>query len=455
MIRPAFFALGFVVMLLAGPLALAAQSPDWRAGLAHAKITPEQPVFMAGYASRNKPFDSVHDDLLAKAMVLEDAAGSKAVLITTDLIGFPAEIADPIRERIAKETGIDRQAILINASHTHTGPTLSLDPTPREGRTLADAERTTAYTRRVQDQLVLLAVQAAAAMEPARLSWASGVVHFVMNRREFTERGVILGVNPRGLADRGVPVLRIEGEGGRLRAVVFGAACHNTTLGPQNYEISGDFAGHAQRLVEERHPGCQAMFVQGCAGDANPYPRGSHELATKHGDELGKEVCRVLETKFTPIAGPLRTAWGQVVLPLAPPPTREELEKQAAAKSGYQPWIAQQMLERLQRGEKLPTEYTCPVAVWQFGGDLTLVALPGEVVVDYVRLIEDAIGPNRLWVSAYNHDVFGYLPSARVLREGGYETRGLYAGGIGLFAPEAEQAVIDQVKQLAGEAGRK
>jgi hypothetical protein len=455
MIRPACIALGFVVLLLARPLALTAQSPDWRAGLAHAKITPEQPVFMAGYASRNKPFESVHDDLFAKALVLEDAAGSKALMITTDLIGFPAEIADPIRERIAKETGIDRQAILINSSHTHTGPTLSLDATAREGRTLADAERTAAYTRRVQDQLVALSEQAAAAMEPARLSWASGVVHFVMNRREFTERGVILGVNPRGLADRGVPVLRIEGENGRLRAVLFGAACHNTTLGPQNYEISGDFAGHAQRLVEERHAGCQAMFVQGCAGDANPYPRGSHELAKRHGDELGAEVCRVLEAKFTPIAGPLRTAWGQVTLPLAPPPAREELEKQAAGKSGYQPWVAQQMLERLQRGEKLPTEYTCPVAVWQFGDDLTLVALPGEVVVDYVRLIEDAIGPNKLWVSAYNHDVFGYLPTARVLREGGYETRGLYAGGIGLFAPEAEQAVIDQVKQLAAHAGRK
>jgi len=113
------------------------------------------------------------------------------------------------------------------------------------------------------------------------------------------------------------------------------------------------------------------------------------------------------------------------------------------------------MLERLNRGEKLPTEYTCPLAVWQFGDDLTLVALSGEVVVDYVRLIEEAIGPNKLWVSAYNHDVFGYLPSARVLREGGYETRGLYSGGIGLFAPEGEQVVVDQVKRLAAEAGRK
>jgi hypothetical protein len=281
------------------------------------------------------------------------------------------------------------------------------------------------------------------------------VVHFVMNRREFTERGVILGVNPRGLADRGVPVLRIEGEEGKPLAIVFGAACHNTTLGPQNYEISGDFAGHAQRWIEEHYPGSQAMFVQGCAGDANPYPRGSHEIAKKHGDELGAEVCRVLQGKFTPIHGPLRTASGEVALALATPPAREELEKEAAGKSGYRPWVAQQMLERLNRGEALPTEYACPLAVWQFGNELTLVALSGEVVVDYVRLIEDAIGPNKLWVSAYNQDVFGYLPSDRIIREGGYETRGLYVGGIGQFAPKAEQILISKVKELAAAAGRK
>jgi hypothetical protein len=443
------------VALLAGVAAAADDAAGWKVGLARANITPRQPVFMAGYASRNKPYESIHDELEAKVLVLGDSAGAKGVLITTDLIGFTAEIANPVRERIAEATGVFKSAILINSSHTHTGPTVSLDPTPREGRSLADAERTVAYTKEVQDKLVAAAKEAAAALRPATLSWGGGVVHFVMNRREFTERGVILGVNPRGLADRGVPVLRVDGDGGKPLAVVFGAACHNTTLGGDIYDISGDFAGKAQRLIEERHPGCQAMFVQGCAGDANPYPRGSHELAQKHGVELGTEVCRVLETKLALVRGPLRTAFGEVALPLAAPPSREELEKEAAGKSGYRPWVAQQTLERLNRGETLPSDYSCPLAVWQFGADLTLVALSGEVVVDYVRLIEDAIGPNKLWVSAYNHDVFGYLPSARVLREGGYETRGIYAGGIGLFAPEAEGLVVGKVTELAESVGRK
>ena len=106
-------------------------------------------------------------------------------------------------------------------------------------------------------------------------------------------------------------------------------------------------------------------------------------------------------------------------------------------------------------GEKLPDNYSCPVTVWQFGGDLTLVGLAGEVVVDYVPLLEKALGPNQLWIAAYCNDVFGYLPSARVLREGGYETRGLYSGGAGFFDAKAEDVVVQTVRALAKKAGRK
>jgi neutral ceramidase len=448
-----------VVMLLLSTLAFAlagAQEAEWKVGLARIKITPQEPVFMAGYASRNKPYEQIHDDLNAKALVLEDKGGMRGVLVTSDLIGLTAEIATPVRERIAEKIGIPASSVIINSSHTHTGPTLSLDPTPREGRGAADAERTVAYTKDLCEKIVQIAVEASGKLQPAKLSFGTGVVHFVMNRREFTtDRGVILGVNPHGLADRGVPVLRIDGSDGKLLAVICGAASHNTTLGAQDYEISGDYAGHAQRLIEEQHPDAQAMFVLGCAGDANPYPRGTHEISLTHGKELAREVERVLTTKLTPVRGNLRIAMGEAALPLTAPPTREELEKLATARGGAMPWVAQQMLARLNRGEKLPTIYSCPLAVWQFGDDLTLVALSGEVVSEYVRLLEDALGPTRLWIAAYSNDVYGYLPSARVLREGGYETRGLYSGGVGLFAPDAQDVVVGKVRELATSAGRK
>ncbi|MCI0379585.1 MAG: hypothetical protein L0215_18410 [Gemmataceae bacterium] len=131
------------------------------------------------------------------------------------------------------------------------------------------------------------------------------------------------------------------------------------------------------------------------------------------------------------------------------------MEKIANDKRHPKSFAAKQSLAVLDRGEKLPAHYSCPLTVWQFGHDLTLVGLSGEVVVDYVTMLEKALGPNQLWIAAYCNDVFGYLPSAKVLSEGGYETRGLYSGGAGWFAPEAEEVIVERLRELARQAGRK
>src|SRR5262249_43425132 len=155
----------------------------------------------------------------------EDRTGQRGVLVTSDLLGFPAAVAEPICERIEKKTGLKRAHILLNSSHTHAGPQLALKAPP-DAAGAGEAQRTVEYTRWLMDRGVEVVGQALGRLEPARLSWGSGVAHFVMNRREFTPNGVILGVNPRGLADRGVPVLRVEGPDGKLRAVLFQAAVH-------------------------------------------------------------------------------------------------------------------------------------------------------------------------------------------------------------------------------------
>jgi neutral ceramidase len=444
-------------------VALAAEV-SWKAGFAALKITPAEPLMLAGYASRNTPATGALDDLHVKALALEDAAGNRVIWFTGDLIGFRADFTEPVCARLTTATGVPRERILFNASHTHAGPAIMVSKQSHYTITEAQADNLIAYTRRLQDQCVELARRALGRLQPARLSWGGGVVDFPMNRREFTERGVILGVNPRGPVDRTVPVLRIDSAEGKLLGVVFGAACHNTTFGARDNQVSSDFAGAAQALLEREFPGAQAMFMQGLAGDANPYPnslndpakRPAVEIARAHGATLAREVARVLHTTLKPVNGPLRAAFENVTLPLQTPPAKAELEQIAGnTKAGStQKWVAEQMLKRLGSGEALPKSYRAPVTVWQFGNDITLVGLPGEVVVDYVRLIEDAIGPLKLWLSAYCHDTFGYLPSARVLREGGYETRGLYHGGIGYFAPEAEAALVAKVRELAGRVGR-
>lgn len=449
-----FFAAAVLVLAGMPGLCLAADAdrPQWRVGLAKVCITPEGPIRMAGYASRNKPSEGVLTDLYAKAMAIEDAEGHRAVLLTADLIGFRAPLAEAICKRAEQKTGLSRRQILLNASHTHTGPVVGmLDPKRYQ---LAKEELTTveAYSKRLQEQLPDLVAAALKDLKPARLSWGIGVANFVMNRREFTGRGVRLGVNPRGYADRGVPVLRVDSPEGKIRAVVFGCACHNTTLTGQHYVLSGDYAGFAQQYVEGEHPGVQAMFMIGCGGDANPYPRGTIENAKQHGKELGAEVCRVAAGRLREIGGPLRVELDYADLPLQPVPSREELEEMNKG-PGYIQYNARRMLEALKRNESLPTHYRAPIALWQFGDDLTLVALPGETVSEFVPLVEGAIGHRRLWVAGYCNDVFGYLVTAKIVAEGGYETRGLFEE-IGFFSPKAQDVLIAKVRQLAEGAGR-
>lgn len=415
----------------------------WKIGFAQAKITPELSVVMAGYAGRTKPSSGLFGDLYVKAMSLEDGDGNRSLLITADSIGFRKPIANAILEAIGDASGLGRSDILLNSSHTHTGPSQATNARVSVlGK--GEAKVLLEYTKTLKAKVVETALRAFESPELSRLSYATGTIDFVMNRREPTSDGIKLGVNPRGPVDRSVPLLKIEGLDGRLRGVLFGAACHNTTLTGRHRQICGDFAGFAQASLEDAYPGIQAMFMQGCGGDANPHPRGTLMHSMRHGDELAAEVSSLLarRSSFRRVEGPLRTAYALVALPLEAAPDAEEIEAMAHSRSAWERNAAKSLLSG--EGE---THYNAPFSVWQFGSDLTLVGLSGEVVYDYVLLCERVMGPENLWISGYNNDVFGYLPSARILEEGGYEARGLYSGR--RFDPKVETVVGQGLEDLA------
>jgi neutral/alkaline ceramidase-like enzyme len=427
----------------------------WRIGLATARITPDKPIRMAGYSDRTQPSQSVSSDLYAKAMALEDRNANRALLITADIIGFTDRLSSPVCKRLETSTGLERKSILLNAAHNHCGPVILADPSLVEedlDHPFGDVQwkRLVDYNKKLEDDLVRIGEEALKDLKPARLSWGGGIANFVMNRREFTERGIILGVNPRGPVDRTVPVLRVEAPDGRLRGVLFGAACHCTTLGQDYVSIDGEYAGYAQSYLEHKFPGVQAMFITGLAGDANPYPRRTLALAQQHGRSLGVEVERVLREKLKPVNGPIRTELRLLDLPLQNL-TRQEIEALQASED--QDFFAKNALKMLAKGKALPERYTAPFGLWQFGKDLTLVAYSGEPVVDYVALTEKALGPLNLWMAGYCNDVYGYLPSERILAEGGYETRGLYVA-IGLFASQVQSSVLKAITEMAVGAGR-
>ncbi len=455
------------LMCVSSIAALAQSDADWKAGVARVKITPPRPVVLLGYGDRTGPFESVVADIYAKALALEDRRGQRAVMVTADLVGFQAAVVtDEVCRRIEEKTGLQRKQLLFNASHSHTGPLVSLDPHPAANSvahaplTAGDVRETVAYTRQLQGQLVQLVCDALARLEPARLARGAGRVDFPMNRRLPRGGRIVMSDNPAGPTDRSVPVLRVDAPDGTLRCVLFGCACHNTTLTGRDNVIAGDYAGFAQQYLEQQHPRAQAMFMAGCGADANPSPRGSLEIARRHGATLGGEVDRVLGTPLKPIQGDLSTAYRGVELPLQVL-SRAEVEARSRLPSA-ESVMARHMLRLLDGGETLPRTYPAPLAVWQFGDALTLVALPAEPVADYAALVGRLLGPDNLWVAGFNNDCFGYLPTAQVVREGGHEAIGItrwiwgrnLSANVGFFAPEVEQVVLNAVGELAQEVGR-
>ena len=355
----------------------------WGVGLAKRCTTPPAPVWLYGYACkpRHRPFEGKLQDVHVKAMAIEDRQGRRAVLMTIDLCVLRAREAAALFRRITERTGLPQAQILLNLSHTHSAPLIGVPdlnwyPMPDEARALSAA-----YTERLYDLVADAAADALADLQPARLCRGVGAVDMARNRRQFDAQGKYrgMGPNPDAYTDPRVPVLRVDAPDGTLRALVFGLACHAVTLDAENLQLSGDYPGFAQQAIEARYPGVQAMFVQGCGADANSHPRGGPEQweqARRHGETLAAEVARVAAGDLACISGPLRTELAWVDLPLRQLP-RQRLEQMAAGPM-WESHNAKRLLELLERGEAPPTHYSAPLAVWQFGTDLTLVGIPGE-----------------------------------------------------------------------------
>lgn len=437
-------------ILLAGALGAA----EYRAGVARVDITPNGPIWMSGYAARTKPSAGVLHPLWAKALAVEDAKKRRVVIVTTDIIGLPRVISDAVAAQVQKEYGLDRASVLFNSSHTHTGPVVRPNLTSMYDLSPEEDGKLKAYAQQLTGKLVSVIGAALGDLKPANLSYGTGKAGFAINRRQFTAKGVQIGVNAQGPVDHEVPVLKVESPEGALRAALFLYACHNTTLTATFYELSGDYAGFAQADFEKAHPGAVAMFMIGCGADQNPNPRSSLELAQKHGRSLADEVGRVLGGKLTSQKGPLAASFQMIDLEFAPH-TREQFEQEARGDNRFRATRAKAMLAAYD--ERRPVRsMQYPVQVIRFGKGLTMVALGGEVVIDYALRIKKEFGADQMMVAGYSSDVMCYIPSARVLKEGGYEASDsmIYYGMPGPFKDDVENRIFTAIRTAMKRVGR-
>lgn len=402
----------------------------WFAGTSRVDITPVEPVPLAGYAGKTRMSEQVEHPIWIKAFAVRGEDGKTAVVVTSDLVGLSERMVRLIAENAHAKHGIPRERLLLNASHNHSCPVtedvlwLYYDFTPEE------AQARDRYTARLYAGYDKVIGEAIAAMEPAELSFEQGLAGVAVNRRRSR------GAESRALSgpvDQDVPVLCVK-SGGTVRGILFGYSCHTTAL--SGLRISGDYAGFAQIAIEKAFPGANALFVQNCGGDANPLPRlrGQDEsaaaLAAKYGDILAESVRQVVSGKMTPLSGPLRVAMGETVLTLQPGLPPEELRQRVTNLNGLPKRAFEHFIRQYETRGALPGEVKYPVQVWSFGPELTFIALSGETVVDYSLKFKGAYGWNSTWVSGYNNDLLCYVPSLRVLREGGYEgITGMYEYG--------------------------
>jgi hypothetical protein len=448
-----------LALLLVSSNEIRAQKIEWQTyqiGVAKMDITPTYPIRLSGFGFRRTESEGVTQRIWAKALAIEDAGESDGVsgqpgqisarrsvlLIAVDNCGVPAHLVDELASRLEKKTGLPRDHLSVTATHTHTAPmlkdmlaTLFGQPIPKEHQ-----ERIDRYTKEFTDKLEKVALEALADRQPAKLTWGIGTVGFAANRR--TKGGPV---------DHDLPVLAVRDLKGKVRAVYVSYACHCVTL--SNNKISGDWAGFAQEAVQDDFSGAVALVSIGCGADANPEPRGKGddvELARRQGSQVAREVKRLVAGHLTPVRGSIRTTRKTIELPLADLPSHAEWETRAKRDdaAGYH---ARVQLDRLDRGEKLKTQIDYPIQTWKFGDMLTMVFLPGEVVVDYSLRFKHELGRDRLWINAYANDDPCYIPSERILREGGYEGGGamIYYDVPARFRPGLEEKIVAVVHEQA------
>jgi neutral ceramidase len=453
-----------VAVWLAGPLCGAEQA-TWKAGTARANITPTEALWMAGYGSRTNPASGKLMDLWIKVLALQDAQGHHAIILTSDWLGFPQSIYQHTCAALKEKFELKPDEIILSASHTHCGPVLRgalYDVYPLDQNQIKLIEK---YSTELEGKIVETVGRAVGDMGPAQLAAGQGTAGFAVNRRNNLEPDVPKLIEQgalKGPVDHSVPVLAVYGPDGKLKAVLFGYACHNTVM--DFYQWCGDYAGFAQMALEVSHPEATAMFFMGCGADQNPLPRHRLGLARQYGNSLAEAVEAALQAGPRPLAPELRTAMELVSLQLGPPPTEAELEKLKTDKSAMTRRWATRLLADLKAGKPFIRTYPLPVQAWQFGGQQLLITLGGEPVVDWSLKFKKELGW-RTWVAGYCNDVMGYLPSLRVLKEDvpplaqprwGYEgahSMQVYGLPASRWADDVETRVEDGVRRVVASVG--
>ena len=420
-------------------------------GTSKSIITPPAGTPLAGYGFRDHGAAAVLDDLEVRVLWFQnDPAPSSAVcIVTADLIGFDTTLTNDLRTALTLAHGIMPERVLLTASHTHSGPQTCAG--------LADVGTPVPEVIAKVRQQILTAVAAAKLnLRPVILRAGQGQCEgYAVNRRVVHNGQAVMEPNLDGIRDDTVTVIAChDATDDTPVAVLFHYTCHPTTMG--DYRITADYPGAARRHVEQALGGGIAAFLQGCCGDVRPnctliggkqFRRGQPEDVAAFGAALSETVLHILQGSMIPLKPALGGKSGIVDLPLAHDPDPVTLEYTRRTGAGLQ------AAGRQAESSHSPAEgYSRPLALQRIdlAEEVTLIAMGGEVCCDYGHFIKGLAAGRLKLPLGYSNGLIGYIPSARMFPEGGYEVEGScpYFGLPRSFSPDIESVIHTGVRTL-------
>ncbi len=433
---------------------VAAASPCGLAGFAEIDITPPVGIHLGGRGCKETKSDGVLDPLRAGVTVLRDAGNVTLVIVSFDLAGLPHWLGEQMREEIAGALDIRPEYVILNCSHTHSGPMMYREIMAGCGEA-TEVER--AYMNRLKGKVIEMVTAAAGQLKPVAVYFHHGTCDVGINRRGRQADGrTVMAPNPEGPYEPGVWVMRLASPEGKTRAVLFSYACHPVIVyGYALSKISAEYPGVTRRELRSRlGQAVHVQFLQGAAG--NVRPRCLADLNTRKfrpskpddlqaaGTELATAVMNALDRESKPSVLRLAATMDVVFLKRGTPPPRSFYEDMARTAKDYTLNAARYWLDEYDKGGPFVKGDYEPVGVIRLSADQWVAYLAGEPVAEWARLIRTWFGSRSVVVWGYSQQVFSYLPVDEILKEGGYEVRdsALYrVGNPAPFAPGLNEAI--------------
>jgi len=417
------------VILLFSHILCPAGQAALKGGCAKVNITPPLGIPLIG--SYGKPSDDILDELYAKAIVLNDGKNTIAI-VSTDLLYTPLEeITNPVREIIKEKTGIPEKNVLVCATHTHSGPEVfARSKLPSKGRMPA-SEIDQSYLQTLIRKVAGSVLIAHKNMQEVRIGVAKGrIPEILYNRRPRSADGSVrmaltlppavtatkkIEVNPEGYVkvtftlpheeteldfgpiDPEVCVLRVEDMNGGIVGSLVNFGCHPVCIYPYlSTTISADYPAYTTQVVEQMEGGI-CLFALGLAGNTVPVRRGVRPRQ-QIGKALGGEALRGLQ---------LVTTTGSVTL--------EALKKEIKFPTKKAP-----SPDGTVDDDRTKDYVTTEIQVLKVG-NIYLLGLPGEILVEVGLEIKKKAGLENLFIVTLSNDAIGYVCHSQAYEEGGYE----------------------------------